>query len=204
MIVMKVLNFIRAKMYIKGNVNKSAFINPNSRVNKYVDVGAFTRINGPCFLMGTKKYPINIGRYAAIGHNLRIRSRNHSTHYANIQDVLQTQIGATSLDNSQGEVKIGNSVWIGDNVTILSGVKVGNGAVIGAGSVVTKDIESFSIWAGVPAKYLKNRFQDEVKSFLSRIEWWYWDRSKIESNVEFFSVDLSKNVDLSILESNIK
>lgn len=55
----------------------------------------------------------------------------------------------------KGTVIIGNNVWIGDKATILSGVKIGDGAVIAANSVVTKDVPSFSVVAGVPAKIIK-------------------------------------------------
>ncbi len=55
-----------------------------------------------------------------------------------------------------GTIMIGDEVWIGANVTILPGVHVGECSVIGAGSVVTKDIEPYSIYAGVPARKLRS------------------------------------------------
>jgi maltose O-acetyltransferase len=54
-------------------------------------------------------------------------------------------------------VVIGNDVWIGARVVILPGVHVGDGAVIGAGSVVTKDVASYSIVAGNPARFIRMR-----------------------------------------------
>lgn len=74
--------------------------------------------------------------------------------------------GKTDFDNlkiqpdkrklyTKGPVVIGNNVWIGDKVTILPGVTIGDGSVIAANSVVTKDIPSFSIAAGNPAKIIK-------------------------------------------------
>ena len=48
-------------------------------------------------------------------------------------------------------------VWVGSNVTILDGVRIGEGAVISANSLVNKDVESYTIVGGVPAKYLKDR-----------------------------------------------
>ena len=56
---------------------------------------------------------------------------------------------------SRGEIVIGNNVWLGDKVTILGGVHIGDNVIIGANSVVTKDIPSNSMAAGVPAKVLK-------------------------------------------------
>lgn len=57
-------------------------------------------------------------------------------------------------------IKIGDYVWIGTNCTILPGVTIGNGAVIGAGSVVTKDIPSYKIAVGSPAKPIADRTRD--------------------------------------------
>ncbi len=59
------------------------------------------------------------------------------------------------------ETIIGNDVWIGYGSTILQGVKISDGAIIGAGSVVTKDVEAYSIYAGNPAKKIRNRFESE-------------------------------------------
>lgn len=40
---------------------------------------------------------------------------------------------------------------------VLDGVTVGQGSVIAAGSVVTKDVEAYSVVAGVPARQIKCR-----------------------------------------------
>lgn len=52
-------------------------------------------------------------------------------------------------------VSIGRGCWIGANVTILPGVKIGNGVVVGAGALVNRDLESNSVYAGVPAKLVR-------------------------------------------------
>ena len=54
-----------------------------------------------------------------------------------------------------GKIVIEDDVWIGANVTILSGVTVGKCTVIGAGSVVLHDLDSYSVYAGVPAKKIR-------------------------------------------------
>ena len=53
-------------------------------------------------------------------------------------------------------MKIKDDVWIGAGVIILSGVTVGECSVIGAGAVVTKDVEPYTVVAGVPAKKIRN------------------------------------------------
>ena len=62
---------------------------------------------------------------------------------------------------------------------------IGDGVVVGMGSVVTKDIPSYQIWGGNPAKFIKNRFDDEVANELIKSKWWAWEDDKIISKIDF-------------------
>ena len=66
----------------------------------------------------------------------------------------------------QGEtakpINIGNDVWIGFGAQILLGCNIGDGAVIAAGAIVTKDVEPYTVVAGVPARVIKKR-EDKKK-----------------------------------------
>lgn len=53
-------------------------------------------------------------------------------------------------------VIIGNNVFIGAFCIILKGVTIGDNSIIGAGSVVTKSVPTNQIWAGNPAKFIRN------------------------------------------------
>lgn len=52
-------------------------------------------------------------------------------------------------------INIGDNVYIGIGSIILPGVNIGDNVIIGAGSIVTKDIPSNSVYAGIPARYIK-------------------------------------------------
>ncbi|RXE89254.1 acyltransferase [Pseudoalteromonas sp. A757] len=52
-------------------------------------------------------------------------------------------------------VSIGNNVWIGYGAIINKGVTIGDNAVIGAGSVVTKDVPANTMFAGNPARFIR-------------------------------------------------
>lgn len=69
----------------------------------------------------------------------------------------------------QGEINIGDNVFIGSNSTILYDVTIGNNVIIGAGSLVNKDIPSGTVAAGVPAKVVGN-FEDYRKRMIKDVE----------------------------------
>ena len=92
---------------------------------------------------------VEIGDRTLIGYRTQILSGNH---------VIPPGKGRIfSAGDVSGPVKIGQDVWIGANCLILPGVTIGEGAVVAGGSVVTKDVASFTIVGGCPAKVIKNR-----------------------------------------------
>lgn len=64
-------------------------------------------------------------------------------------------------EDDDQDVKFEGDNWIGANSTILKGVTIGEGAVVAAGAVVTKDVPSYSVVGGVPAKVIQMRFNEE-------------------------------------------
>jgi acetyltransferase-like isoleucine patch superfamily enzyme len=61
-------------------------------------------------------------------------------------------------------VRLGNNVVLSARSTILSGVELHDGCVVGAGAVVTRDCAAFGIYAGVPARQIKSRFDEKAAS----------------------------------------
>ena len=59
------------------------------------------------------------------------------------------------------KIIIEDDVWVGYGSIILSGVRIGQGSIIAAGSVVTNSVQSFSIYGGIPAKKISDRFENE-------------------------------------------
>lgn len=58
-------------------------------------------------------------------------------------------------------IVIEDDVWIGYGAIILSGVRIGKGSIIASGSVVASDVEPYTIFGGVPAKKIGNRFDSD-------------------------------------------
>jgi len=91
---------------------------------------------------------ITIGSNTIIASNVTLVSENHGIE-------VESEIPYYAQKLCTGPIAIGEGCWIGQNVTILPGVTIGDKCIIGSNSVVTKDIPSFSIAAGMPARVIK-------------------------------------------------
>ena len=139
-----------------------------------------------------------IGKYCALGDDVRIITSNHDIRFPCLNFVLQKKILGETYPSASGMfVKIGNDVWIGDSVIILAGVSIGNGAVIGAGSIVTRSVGAYEVYAGVPARLLKLRIDKTLIEPMQRLAWWNWSTERMVENRGFFS----RPVDASSIES---
>jgi acetyltransferase-like isoleucine patch superfamily enzyme len=102
-------------------------------------------------------------------------------------------------NQSKNSINIGNDVWIGTGVTIMHGVTVGDGAIIGTNALVTKDVGPYQIVGGVPAKLIRNRFDDEIISLLLKLKWWEFDIKTIGGMVKDICQKPSKELLLKLL-----
>lgn len=108
---------------------------------------------------------VYIGDDVMFGPRVTIVTGNHRTDL--IGRTMKSVTDDEKLPENDEDVIIENDVWIGANATILKGVTVGEGAIVSAGSVVTKSIPPYQIWGGVPAKFIKERFnENELKEHL--------------------------------------
>ena len=106
------------------------------------------------------------------------------------------------MPSSNGEIVIGNDVWIGTDAIIMSGVTIGDGSIIASGAIVTKSVKPYSIVAGVPARHIKFRIEEKYIPYMLEIKWWNWDEKKILSEVELLSsINIDQFVDKFSRES---
>lgn len=109
---------------------------------KNIRVGKNVFINSGCCFQD--QGGISIGDGTLIGHQVVLATLNHDLEITNRQNLIPAAI------------IIGQNVWIGAHATILPGVSIGDNSVVAAGAVVTKNVPSNVIVAGVPAKVIKN------------------------------------------------
>ena len=133
-----------------------------------------------------------IGAFCSIAANCVIGGGEHPTMFVSTSPVFHS--GHNCLGKHFSSVKfapykntvIGNDVWIGNNCLIKSGVTIGTGAVVGMGSVVTHDIPPYEIWAGNPARKIRDRFDKEIADRLLESKWWDKDDDALRKAAPYF------------------
>lgn len=106
----------------------------------------------------------------------------------------------TGHPSTKGDVIIGDDVWIGHGVTVMSGVRIATGAVIAANATVVRDVGTYEIHGGNPAKLAKKRFDDPTIELLLKLRWWDLPVEDIRSVTQ----ELSSPPTPELLESLIK
>lgn len=113
---------------------------------------------GPNATLMAAGAPLDIKGHFMSGPGLTIITGDHRI---DIRDKYMDEVTvAEKFPENDLPVVIEEDVWCGANVTILKGVTIGKGSIIAAGAVVTKNVGEYEIWGGVPAKKIKNRFDD--------------------------------------------
>lgn len=113
---------------------------PTVVLGKWVDVGRYTVI--------ASKQHIAIGDYTVIAPFCYIIDHEHGF---SAEDVILNQRSVLK------KTIVGRDCYFGTGTVVLGGVTVGDGAIIGAGSVVKTDIPAYQVWAGNPARYVRDR-----------------------------------------------
>ena len=114
----------------------------NTDFGRNIRIGNGVFINKSCMFVDLGG--IELEDNVLIGPEVKILSVNHPLDPKNRRGVILKS------------VKIRRNAWLGAGVTVCPGVTIGENSIIGAGSVVTKDVPSNTVYAGVPAKFIKN------------------------------------------------
>lgn len=159
-------------------------------------IGRLTSIGRDCKVTRCK-----IGSFCAISWDITINAIMHPVDYVTISAFpYAPYLGgfAEKSTRNYDMVKIGHDVWIGANAVIMPGVTVGHGAIIGASAVVSHDVNPYEVVAGVPARTIRYRFEDETIERLLNLQWWYWPDDVLKENLHLFQKPLNEELLLEL------
>ena len=125
---------------------KQQYLSPDLTAHEYVYIGPNCHI-GPF---------VELHAYTMLGPCVSIVGGDHN----------YTTAGTPMVFAGHGTTEktvIERDVWLGYGALINSGVTVGRGAIVAARAVVTKDVPPYEIHAGVPAKKIADRFDQQQR-----------------------------------------
>lgn len=147
----KLFNIIKSNyLRIQGaKVGREITYYPGIKINPARNIVIGDNVDLAWGVLITTGGGVEIGERVLIGYRTQILSANHT--------IPPNRGRIFGAGHNPEKIVIENDVWIGANCIITAGVRIGEGAVVAAGSVVTKDVPSFTIVGGVPAKIIKVR-----------------------------------------------
>ena len=139
------------KMFPNGA--DGAFFEPSIRIEYGFNVkfGKNFYMNFDCQLLDVA--PIEIGDNVMFGPRVTVATPMHP--FVSEERAISTYSDGVHDWEYARPVKIGDNVWVASSATICGGVTIGSDTVIAAGSVVTRDIPSGVLAAGVPCKVIR-------------------------------------------------
>lgn len=120
------------------------------KLNVFMDKGTYANIG--FMAVNNSETSVTIGKNVSIAPNVTLITDASANNGIEINEIAYVK----EVITKEASIIIEDEVWIGANVTILPGVRVGKCSVIGAGSVVLSDVEPYSIYAGVPARKIRD------------------------------------------------
>ena len=116
--------------------------------NRGCKIGDKTRFVGNCAGVGSEPYLVEIGNDCLISDHVCFHTHDGGVSVLNSLGYFKTP------NDKVGRIKVGNNCFLGSRSSLMMGVTIGDNCIIGANSVVTKDIPSNSVAAGMPARVI--------------------------------------------------
>lgn len=195
---------LREKLHARGvetlhgdgvNISSDAAFEPPCSI-KWMNIESSFRIGAFSYAVSGYYSCVSIGRYTSIGEEVQIGRASHPTSWVSTSPFFYLpeplfDVGASfeeyrnyagygapqhpgAISTTFRPVTIGNDVYIGHGAMIMPGVTIGDGAIVAANAVVTKDVPSYAIVAGNPARLVRFRLDPVVFAQLLHLQWWRW------------------------------
>ncbi|MGB2711566.1 MAG: acyltransferase [Conexibacter sp.] len=117
-----------------------------------VSIGAKTVLGQECTISAYQH--VSIGRECIVADRVMLIDFDHG--------VVEVERPIRLQGIYKRDVRVGHNVWIGYGACVLRGVEVGDNAILGTSAVVTKDVPTNAVAAGIPARVIRMRDKPET------------------------------------------
>lgn len=181
MIVIGIIDFEKATLNIKnqgyaGTIKRfygECYFSKEVRKVGMATIGRYSYFKPSTFL-----YSVEIGNYCHIGADCRLGLVGHdpneiTTYPLKLKNLSEEYVGHESASPSRmrAPLIVEDDVYIGEGVSVMAGITIGRGSIIGSKSLVTKNVEPYSIVAGIPAKKIGDRLDTITREQLFESNW---------------------------------
>ncbi len=141
------------------SIGDNCIIDDFTYISTQLTLENYSHISSGCKFIGGKKSSVTMDLLSTTAPNVVLAAGN---------DDYVSGIGSPLIPNEfkgnsvYGQIHLNELTIIGSNSVILPNVSVGEGSTLGALSLANQDMESWSVYAGIPAKKIKNRKKDEI------------------------------------------
>ena len=141
------------------SIGDNCIIDDFTYISTQLTLENYSHISSGCKFIGGKKSSVTMDLLSTTAPNVVLAAGN---------DDYVSGIGSPLVPNEfkgnsvYGQIHLNELTIIGSNSVILPNVSVGEGSTLGALSLANQDMESWSVYAGIPAKKIKNRKKDEI------------------------------------------
>lgn len=145
----------RENISFGSNVRVDGYTTLTASRTGAIEVGSFVHIGSYCFLSG--RSGIKIGDYVSLSQAVKIYSRSDdfSGAFLNGPMVPEELTGGPA-----GLVVVSRHCLLGSSTVVFPDLEIGEGSAVGAMSLVRSGLDSWGIYAGIPAKRLRDRSRE--------------------------------------------
>lgn len=139
----------------------------NAEIAKFSNIASFTRI-------GATDHPMD----KASLHHFHYRSNDYWDDAAPDEAWLAHRRTRRAV--------IGHDTWIGHGAMIKPEVTLGHGSVVASGAIVTRDVDPYTVVAGLPAKPVRARYAPGIADRMMALAWWDWSHDRLRATLKDF------------------
>lgn len=144
------------------SIGDNCIIDDFTYISTTLELKSNVHICAGCKIIGGKKSSVSIGEYSTISPGVVLVAGSDDY----VSGIATPLVPIETKGNVQiGRIHLGNHCIVGSNTVVLPNVIFGEGASVGALSLVKKDLEPWTLYAGIPSKKIKDRNKKQILNF---------------------------------------
>ena len=170
--MIKIINSLKLRIANRTSDGRVEYLR-----NKGCKIGKKTRLLCTIASFGTEPYLVEVGEDCLFSGNVSL-----FTHDGGVKVLNSLNYFDGKKMDKVGKIKIGNNCFIGAYSKILPGVTIGDNVIVGTGAIVTKDVPSNSVVAGVPARIIctiDEYYEKNKENFYPTLEMGFEEKKRV-------------------------